>query len=732
VALGPLPPDDSQRLLDALSTPPLSGDDRRFLLRQAAGNPLALREFARATTPDALERWGQGVVPLAVGASVEDAFAARFRELPAAARLAATIAAAGGDLACTGAALDAAGLSLEALEPVEEAGLMTLEAGEISFVHPLARSAAYAAASAAERRAAHRAHAKALDDGFEERRAWHLGAAAVGYDEDAALALERAATAARRRGQFGAQSAALVRAARLTGNAERRAERLLAAAVAMESTSMPSQASALLDEALAGASDPLLRARIEAQSALVPSDLPYAERLRRARRAALAAGPCDPALSVRALREAVASAAALGQPFAIRRLASVAVGRAEQAGDPALSVVAYVSLAWGYTYEGRPDKAVDAVVAASEHFRRLDLFEADVWTLNAALNGYMLTGDHGGGRRLASRIAELARARGQAFLLARALDHATLFDIGLGNWDRAAQEADEVRGLGEALSYPRTVYNGLEQLAQLAAMRGDAEAPALVDEATRLALSLGLERYAERRLQPAMALYELGAGDHEACCARLEAMDVRRRRVKIWDAVWESAPLLIEAYAVLGREAEARTTLEALQQRIDRYASPAVHAQGARAAAMLAPEDGYEAAFEAALRLHDADGEPFERARTLLLLGERRRRGGRMRAAREPLRLAAATFARLKAQAWLDRAQRELGATGERRRKASDLVQLTPQERRIVDLAREGRTNREIATALFLSPKTVEYHLGNAYRKLGVRSRTELAAKRAG
>jgi DNA-binding CsgD family transcriptional regulator len=728
--LGPLPLDDSLRLLERLSTSPLSADDRRFLLRQAAGNPLALREFARANAADAVARWGQGVVPLSAGASVEDAFAVRFRELPAPARLAATIAAAaGGDLAGTGAALDVAGVGLEALDAVEDAGLMHLDAGEICFVHPLARSAAYAGASAAERRAAHRAHAQALGARDPERRAWHLGAAAATYDDEAAEALEQAASAARSRGQFGAQSAALHRAARLTRDAERRAERLLAAAVAMESTSMPSQASALLDEALAATADPTLRARIEAQSALVPSDLPHAERLRRARRAALAARCVDPALSVRALREAVAAAAALPQPVTIRRLGQVAVGRAAQAGNPALSVVAHISLAWGSMYEGRPQQAIEAVQASARSFRRIDLLEADVWTLNSALNGHLIIGDHAGGRRLASRVAELARSRGQAFLLVRALDHASLFDIGLGHWDRAVQEADEACGLGEALSYPLAVYNGLEQLAELAAMRGDPDTPALCEDATVLARSLAQDRYAERRLQPARALYELGIGELERCAARLERLAARRRAIGIWDPVSETSPLLVEAYAALGRDQDARTAQQALQARVERYVNPAVHARTARAAAIVA--DDYETAFARALRLHDADGEPFERARTLLLLGERRRRDGSMRAARDPLRMAAATFARLRAQTWLERAQRELGATGERRRRAQDQVELTPQERRIVDLAREGRTNREIGTALFLSPKTVEYHLGNAYRKLGVRSRTELAARRA-
>jgi DNA-binding CsgD family transcriptional regulator len=609
-------------------------------------------------------------------------------------------------------------------------------AGEIAFVHPLARSAAYAAATAAERRAGHRAHAQALADRDEERRAWHLGAASDGYDETAAEALERAGAVATRRGQHGVAAAALHRAARLTEPLELRARRLLAAAQSMESTSMPTQVTELLEEALTIAEDSDLRATLVAQSALTPSGRPYTERLRRARRAAFGACADDPGLAVRALREAVAAASALCQPTTVRRLGVVAVARAAEKGDPALRAVAEVSLAWGYSFEGRPGDAAAALERAAELLGRLDLATLDVWPTNAGLNRHLLLGDSVGGRALAGQVMELARARGQSFLLVRALDHATIFDLALGEWDRAAHEADELLTLAQALGAPGsswwrympTVCNALEALAILAALRGDPETPRLVDEWGTIAAETELGDH-DLRLQPALATFELALGDHESCVSRLEALDRRRRQLGMWEPQFEAAPLLVEAYASMGRTTEARAALERLHTRLDRYTSPTLRAQAARAAALLAPEDGYEQAFDAALELHDANVGPFERARTLLLLGERRRRSGCMLAAREPLRSAARTFGRLRAQAWLERAQAELLATGEKRRSSRRAVELTPQERRIADLACEGRTNREIASALFLSPKTVEYHLGNAYRKLGVRSRTELARR---
>jgi DNA-binding CsgD family transcriptional regulator len=184
-------------------------------------------------------------------------------------------------------------------------------------------------------------------------------------------------------------------------------------------------------------------------------------------------------------------------------------------------------------------------------------------------------------------------------------------------------------------------------------------------------------------------------------------------------------PDLVEAYVRLGRGADAEAVLEPFERAARHSGSRWAAATAARCRGLLAPEDGFEEPFAAALEYDDM---PFEAARTRLALGERLRRAGRRVDARVALREALVTFARLGAQPWAQRARTELRASGERVRRGSPTAaeQLTPQELQVALEIARGSTNREAAAALFLSPKTIEFHLRNIYRKLGLRSRTEL------
>jgi DNA-binding CsgD family transcriptional regulator len=227
-----------------------------------------------------------------------------------------------------------------------------------------------------------------------------------------------------------------------------------------------------------------------------------------------------------------------------------------------------------------------------------------------------------------------------------------------------------------------------------------------------------------------LGLLEMGLGSPERAIRELEDVARLVEAHGLEDpSVVQWAPDLIEAYGRVGRVAEARDALARFEAQAERTGRTWALAAAARCRGLLADGDAFEEQFESALRYHECTPTPFELARTELTLGERLRRAKRPADARVPLRAALETFERLGAAPWAEHAGVELAASGERerRRRPSGLELLTPQELQIALLVAEGATNREAATALFLSPKTVEYHLGKTYEKLGVRSRTELA-----
>ncbi len=227
-----------------------------------------------------------------------------------------------------------------------------------------------------------------------------------------------------------------------------------------------------------------------------------------------------------------------------------------------------------------------------------------------------------------------------------------------------------------------------------------------------------------------LGLLELGLGRPERALVHLEPTAELVERQSLRDpSVVEWAPDLVMAYSRLGRTAEAETTLEEFEGQAKRTGRTWALAAAARCRGLLADDDGFEQHFEVALSWHARTPTPFPRALSELCLGERLRRSRRPTDARAPLRSALETFDRLGAEPWSAQARGELAATGERTTPSpsSGLGELTAQELQVALLVARGTTNREAAAALLLSPKTIEFHLGKAYRKLGVRSRTELA-----
>ena len=306
-------------------------------------------------------------------------------------------------------------------------------------------------------------------------------------------------------------------------------------------------------------------------------------------------------------------------------------------------------------------------------------------------------------------------------------------DLRRGRWDAALGDADESVRLARDTGQRNVLAHSLGALARIEAVLGRSEdARAHAQECIALSREGGADSVLIYGLG-ALGIDALGAGRlDEAIVALDEAAAVSARLRQGAPAIVPWAPDRIEVLVRLGRTEEAAAALALLRADAERTRVPWALAVAHRGAGLLASEDDFAAELEAALAHHDAGGEqPFETARTQLVLGERLRRAGQRREAREHLDAALATFERLGARPWQERARTEVNATGRTVRKRDEASgdELTPQELQIARLVTDGLTNKEIGGALFLSPKTIEYHLRSVFRKLDVRSRTELAAK---
>jgi DNA-binding CsgD family transcriptional regulator len=341
--------------------------------------------------------------------------------------------------------------------------------------------------------------------------------------------------------------------------------------------------------------------------------------------------------------------------------------------------------------------------------------------------------EHDKARTVFTRVTETARARSVPSLLPYTLTGLAELDFRTGAWARAYANAAEAVALARETEQPTALAFALATLARVEAGQGrEDDCRAHVTEARDLA-EPGVGA-ASVFAVAALGLLELGLGRSDEALPPLEHVASEARIHELAEpTVFESAPDLVEAYARAGRRDEAARTLAGLEVQAEASASSWALAAAARCRGLLAADDAFEADFARALELEEAIGSPFERGRTQLCLGERLRRARRRKDARESLRAALEQFERLGAAPWAERARAELRASGEtlRRRDAEAPEELTPQELQVALLVAKGATNREAGAALFLSPKTVEAHLGRVYRKLGLRSRTELAVRLA-
>jgi DNA-binding CsgD family transcriptional regulator len=729
LVLGRLDAADAATLLEATAGGPVAPELVDRVLENAAGNPLAVVELGREAERLIDLRPG---APVPVSTSVEQAFARRLVPLSADCRRALLLAATAGpaELGTAAAAAADAGAGIDALGEAEEAGLLWLEPGLVEFRHPLVRSAVYRSASPAERRAAHRALAAREAD--PDRRAWHLGAAAIGPDGEASAALTEAGARARESGAHTAAAAAFERAARLDPDTAGRAALLTEAGAASGLAGDGEHARALLDEARALAVEPGLRARIghlQGLQALRHGSAPAARRMLQA--AALEAEPLDRALALRGHVDSAWAAFYSGEVPEMVAAGERALRLADGAGDEMTGIV-HIAYGMGLVLAGRGTEASHELRAGVTRLEQMPALDPE--TLGVAMAGPLFLREAGTGRGLLERALETARAQGAIGVLPMLLDLEARAVAAGEDWDRAHALYGEAIALAREIGQHPELAIALAGLSWLEAREGrEAECRAHAAEAMALTTAHGITFFTAWAVA-ALADLALTLGAVDEAVERLLVLERHLAAAGVRDADVDARPTLVEAYVRAGRLEEAQSTCKAFAPVADARGQPWARARLARCRGLLAPDDGFDEPFVEALALQEQTPDAFEQARTALAYGERLRRARRRTEARMQLRTAFAAFDRLGAAPWAERAREELAATGEqaRRREASTRDLLTPRELSVALALAEGRTTREAAATLYLSPKTVEYHLRHVYQKLGVASREELAAAMRG
>jgi DNA-binding CsgD family transcriptional regulator/tetratricopeptide (TPR) repeat protein len=718
---------DAAALLDAGDR--LPGSVRQELLRASGGNPLALRELPGALTTE--QRAGRTPLdldlPLTEG--IERAYLARVRPLGEDARRLLVLAAAD-DTGNVGTILRAAasvGVPTAALDLAERAGLVATDVERVRFRHPLVRSAVYRAASFGERRAAHEALAAGFDnDADADRAAWHRAVVATAPDDEVAEALARTAEHAQRRGGHAAAARALERAAALDSDAARQTDHLLGAAAAAALAGRVGQAQALLDRAEPGSEDPLRRAvAAKVRGALEVAVGRPSEGHVVLLDAARAVLPLDAGTGLPLLGMACVAAAMGGELGGLAE----AYGMAARV-DPDPDSDEQVFLVYLLSGLGRgvtTGETATTVPLIEEALTRADSVD-DPRLLEMAGSANIFLGNFARARRYYDRAIRLARERGAIGVLPQICGLRANVALWDGLVSEAAEGAEEALRLAEDIGAENARAMPLSCLSWIAGMRGaEDECRRMADDVLGLAVARGLALPAVLATW-ALAHLDVALGRWEEGLVRLLAVQEMRPGFGHPLAPILSASDRVEAAVHAGRLDVANEAVSLLTTwaggTAPAWAAPVL----ADCRALTAPTpDQAEAQFEAAIEVLDA-ARPLDRARIHLHFGEHLRRNRRRIDSRSHLRAAFDGFARVGAEPWAERARRELRATGEtaRKRDISPLAQLTPQELHVARLVSEGSTNKAVAAQLFVSPKTVEYHLRKVFDKLGIASRGEL------
>ncbi|MEV2273822.1 AAA family ATPase [Nonomuraea africana] len=725
LAVQGLAEDAAQQLLSSVVRWPLDDGVRAAMLAEARGNPLALLELPLAS-PDRLAG-GFGLLEAsALTGRIEESFRRRIAELPADARELLLLAAAdsSGDPVLMWRAAAALGLSPEAGSAVQEAELLTIGV-RVAFRHPLVRSAVYRVATADARRRVHSALAEATSrEADPDRRAWHLAHAAADRNEAVAAELEASADRAQGRGGLSAAGAFLERAAALTGDPAVRAERELAAARYKYHAGAPEGARILLDKVESGPSDDLRAAHVgQLRGHLAFATGRAAEAPVLLLETAQRFEQLDPVLSRETYLDAITYSLLAGR-FAGRATVAEVAASAQTAPAPGRSPRAQDLLldAFAVLYTDGHAKGTRPMQRALDAFRRdeLPVTEAMRW-LAIACHGACETWDDVAWEALAELNLRHTRDVGALVMLPVALTQRIAAHLHAGRFPAAAELLEEAEAVAEATGIARPAYDA----AAVAAWRGrEAEAVGLIQTAEHIAversegigftlinynkavLHNGLGRFAEARNAAALAT----ASPTESAFASWALSELVEAAVRCGDRTQA-----VQAVERLARTTTPSTTEWGLGTEAR---SRALISEGAEA------DELYREAIE---RLGHSRGT-VALARAHLLHGEWLRMQERGGEAREQLTTAHEMFAAIGAEAFAERTRLELAACGVSVPQSAQqrTVELTEQERQIARRARDGRSNAEIGAELFLSARTIEWHLRKVFNKLGISSRREL------
>jgi DNA-binding CsgD family transcriptional regulator len=725
----PLGRRDALALLESVLPARLDEGVLERIVAETHGNPLALIELPRGLSPSQLAG-GFGLpatVPLS--ASIEEGYTRRLARLPQDARRLLLVAAADpvGDPALVWRAAERLGIPESAAQTVESEDLLVLSP-RVVFRHPLVRSAVYGAVGPNERRDVHRALAEATDPEVDpDRRAWHRAQAAATPDEDVAAELEHSAARAQARGGLAAAAAFLERAVALSPEPSRRAQRALAAAQTKFEAGALDDALGLLQTAESGSAvDGLVRAEVH----LLRAQIAFASRrgsdaapllLAAARELELV----DPSLARATYLEALSAATFAGRLVhggGLVEISEAALAGPSPPETPQPSDLLLQGLAMRAT-EGYAAGAPLLKEALNAFRREADLPPNDArWLWFASLIALYMWDDEAW-TVLFTRQLELARRTGALPALAFALGTGTTVYAFFGELRTAALLEQEHRAASEATGI---AANPVPRLG-LASLRGrEAEFAELIRTTVREAEARGEGIALTTAEFLSGGLYN-GLGRYEAALA---AVLPAERFYTEGTAIWALTEL-IEAAVRCGQPERAGRALERVQETTRAAGTDWALGIEARSRALLSDGDDADELYTEAIRRLARTPIRVQLARTHLLYGEWLRRQRRRLDAREQLRTAHEFFTDSGMEAFAERARVELEATGERARKRTidTLDQLTPQETQIARLAAQGETNRAIAARLFISASTVEYHLRKVFRKLGVKSRTQLSER---